>query len=404
MKILLLYEDMPQVGLAAANRIVLYTKGLLETDVEAKIVAPFGFRVKVDMDINQSGYFNGAPYTFVSFLPYHPRWKYPLLIAGLIFYYKKWLGYTRLLLQLLFNRRSYDLLFIYEFSVLYTFLLQIVSCGKPNVLESCEIPFVDLNEPFKTKKRKQREKLNFRFADGFLVISEALIKYLGNLGIPQDKLLKIPILTNISRDESNKKSTNRYKIPYILHIGSLTQQKDGIFTILEAFGKAKPLFKKEIHYYFTGDFSKYSDSDTFHKLINQYHLQGSITFLGYISQIQLDELLDNASLAIIYKEPNEQNMYCFPTKLGDYLSHGIPTIITDVGEMANYVVNGEHGWVIEACDVELLINKMVDVVNLPESKKIHQNSKQLAKNSFNYQIHAVRLKVFFEHLVNTRKE
>jgi glycosyltransferase involved in cell wall biosynthesis len=90
-------------------------------------------------------------------------------------------------------------------------------------------------------------------------------------------------------------------------------------------------------------------------------------------------------MVIINKHVNEQNLYYFPTKLGEYLVFEIPVITTAIGEMANYLIIEENAFILECNNTDMLTKKIVHIIQNPEqSRKIGINGKETATIHFNY--------------------
>jgi len=69
-------------------------------------------------------------------------------------------------------------------------------------------------------------------------------------------------------------------------------------------------------------------------------VENAVVFTGFLPKQVLNSVLSGAAAAIVNKDENEKNLYCFPTKLTDYLSLGVPVIATTVGESARDLEDG----------------------------------------------------------------
>jgi glycosyltransferase involved in cell wall biosynthesis len=189
------------------------------------------------------------------------------------------------------------------------------------------------------------------------------------------------------------------EIPYIFHSGTLFEQKDGILGMLEAFGKATQKLDKNIHFISTGTPNKSPHYHDIERIIKDYQIEDKVTFTGYLSNEELKDYLSKASLVIINKYPNQQNTYCFSTKLGEYLAAGKPVIITKVGEAMNWLKDGENAYIIEPNDTELLAQTIVNAINNPENRnKIALNGQKICKECFDYRNYGKKLLHFFNNI------
>ncbi len=112
----------------------------------------------------------------------------------------------------------------------------------------------------------------------------------------------------------------------------------------------------------------------------------------------------NASLAILNKKSNIQNIYCFPTKLGEYLLNEIPIIATKIGEMNNYLSHKINALLIDDGNVkDLAKNIEILFTNNDLAKLLAKNGKKLAESEFSNEYQGKRLKIFFEHLIDPKQ-
>ena len=80
-------------------------------------------------------------------------------------------------------------------------------------------------------------------------------------------------------------------------------------------------------------------------------------------------------------------MYCFSTKLGEYLAASKPLIITNVGEAMNWLKDKKSAYIIPPKDKQALANAIVKAVENPiERKRIGLNGQDVCKNSFDYRV------------------
>jgi glycosyltransferase involved in cell wall biosynthesis len=396
MKVIILFNESIHFGLAAASRVSYYAKGLEENGTETTIVMPFSFLAKENIYFEQRGIFNDAKYIYLSFLNYHPKKKYPFPLNGIVLYFNRWLGYLKYLSYFINNRSNYDVVYVYRFSTFFTLLIQLFNFKKVVVSELCEIPYqsdVGLKQKI---NRFIREKTVFKLFDAYVVISETLQEYIKIHKSKKAKLIKIPILTE-KFDVDNIYSKSEF--PYMVHAGSITEKKDGIVGMIKAFAVAVKSIPFPVKFIITGYLESSPDKIEIKKCIQDNNLAAFINFVGFITKEELQLLQSKSVLAILNKHENEQNNYCFPTKLAEYLSNGIVVIATTVGELKNYLIDGKNAYLIPPGNIELMAQKIIAVfTNEEESLRISKSGKELADLQFNYKIQCKRLNTFFQQI------
>ncbi|HPJ43628.1 MAG TPA: glycosyltransferase family 4 protein [Spirochaetota bacterium] len=263
--------------------------------------------------------------------------------------------------------------------------------------------FLEINEyPFVTRKNGSWklfiEFFFFRFVvpwyNGFIVISEHLAKEIDRYKVRKARIIKIPILSEL-QELSKSGSSAPCSVPYIIHAGSMIEQKDGIIGSLKAFAMARRELEMDIYYLITGDPSLSPDYDIIKRFIQDEGLEGSVVFTGYLDKNELSDYLHHASLAIVNKSPNKQNEYCFATKISEYIAFGIPMILTRVGEVRHYFTDGYNALIVEPDDVVQLAKAIVKLFSeraLVES--LASNALKLLAKDFNTDYNGARLKDF----------
>jgi len=271
--------------------------------------------------------------------------------------------------------------------------------GGKYVRELCELPAGTGMETERTKETRELiYKKQFPICDGFIAISEALVEIANQHKSTDAKIIKVPILVDFDKYELEDKSHNT-KIPYIFHSGTLSEQKDGFLGMIEAFGIAYQRLGGVIRFVSTGSINKVSDKEKLFQLIQRYGVEENIKFTGYLTEEELKEHLASASLTIINKYDTQQNRYCFSTKLGEYLAAGKPVIITNVGEATNWLKDGENALIVDAGNVQSLVDAIVEIMENEDKRLIiGENGRTLCKHSFSYMSQSKKMVNFLSNL------
>ena len=245
-------------------------------------------------------------------------------------------------------------------------------------------------------QRQKFLKSTLKNADGIITISQALTDLISAHKNPDAIVMKVPILTGSKELEREKTYTG---IPYILHAGALSEQKDGVKAMLKAFALAHKTLDGNLKFIFTNKVGFPSLLKWIDKFIAEYKLENFVEFKGMVPLSELEKLYTNCALAIVNKPSNAQNDYNFPTKLTELLPREIPVIVSRTGELKKYFIDNENAYVVEADDVEQITDKIIYIQSHPEEvKRVTQNGKLLAEKEFYYLNHADQLYHFFEQM------
>jgi len=365
--------------MAATSRIKCLAKAFIFGGNECRVIV-YGRNGEV-ANVKRRGTAEGVPYERVGCFRYslNIRWYKALLSI---------LSHVTLFLYIFFKVHEGDIVYsyIYDHCKLRKLIVDIVHLRKAYyVSELCELPYGMGKETILAKRNRQYEleKL-FPLYDGVIAISEALSSLACNYCGPNCVIQRIPILVDYEKYNLPDNSL-KADFPYIFHTGTLSEQKDGILGIFEAFGIASNIFKKDIHFVLTGVLNKSPHQSEIESIIKKYDLENKIHFEGYVTDDKLKDMLSKATMVIINKKKNQQNLYCFPTKLGEYLAAGKLVVLTRVGESVNWVTNGENCVIVAPDDIQQLSNAIVDVfLGRWDITKLGESAKELCKSSFDY--------------------
>ncbi len=255
------------------------------------------------------------------------------------------------------------------------------------VKDLCEIPYGDrvVTESMKGN-RKNAFKYEYPLVDAVVPISDKLMDITKRYSSSKCKFLKVPILVDFDKFKLADHSVQS-DFPYIFHTGKVTEQKDGILGMIEAFGRVVNSSHPELRFICTGNYENTIHAEAIDELKRKYHLKDKLIFLGYISQVQLKDYLSKATMVIINKYQNEQNTYCFATKLAEYLAAAKPVIISDYGEAVNWIKDKESAIVFSAGDTEALVESIEYVLDNPSKcRMIASEGQNVCKNCFDYKV------------------
>ena len=268
---------------------------------------------------------------------------------------------------------------------------------------------IELNEfpySFKSSRRQIRflQFIRYKFffkyvlpkVGGVIAISKNLHELAKKY---HNEVIRVPILT---KHLVIKRTPSAVKIPYILHAGALSENKDGIKAIVEAYNIAQRELNGNLNLVFTVKNGLPSLIVWLEEYTKKNNLQGKIIFKGIVEKEELDRLYNDCLLAIINKPSNLQNNHNFPTKLTELLPRKIPVIVSNTGELNYYFENKVNAIVVEANNINKISEGILQIAtdkNLAD--KISSNGLTLSQNKFYYRNYSRLLSSFFnKKLIN----
>ena len=128
------------------------------------------------------------------------------------------------------------------------------------------------------------------------------------------------------------------------------------------------------------------------------NLDNRVFYKGSVSRDEIPAIIMNAQLLVLPRPDSKQAQGGFPTKLGEYLATGNPVCATTVGEIPDYLVDGESVYFAEPGSVDSFADAMHRALRNPVlAKQVGVNGRKVAEECFNKDIQA---KILYDFLLN----
>ena len=387
MKIAVLLDEQFPFGMAAANRTLLYTKGLVELGNEVEILIPRATELyNKTRNFETKGIHEGVRFRY-AYESVIRRSFSGRRVQNFISFFNSFIFFIQ------FNP---DIILIGANRFRYIFLGKMCSflVNAKIVREKSEVPF------YKTEKltgiQKIRIKSEFKLFDGLIVISGTLKEFFLNEILLSTKIVEVPILIDSTKRSPGNNGSATIK-PNLVYTGSLLDHKDGVINIVKAFARVLQNHP-EVNLILTGDIDGSVDKPELLSLIDKLDLTGKVVLPGYVAKEKLNELTHTAAALLLAKPQNRQNHYNMATKIGEYLLTGRPAVISSVDTVCHYLKHRDNVCIVDpdyikmADEIEFILN------NSKEADAIGSAGKESVVDLFDYKIHASRINDFFRQL------
>lgn len=385
-------------GMAAAKRRLCYAKGLLaEGHIIDVVICQKCLEKENDDGFPRKGIYKGIPYIYVC-----GKYKFSKknkIMRGLDYLV---IDYIRSFFYALKHIHRKEVVYAYYYPIFLQILILLAAKikGAKVVKETCEHPSALGN--IHSKWHKLCKWFEYKFVmphyDGFIAISCDLNKFVEKYKSKKAKSIIVPILVEdhfSDKDVSNLK--NEYNVPYIIHTGTMLEQKDSISKILHAFARLKRETNTSCKLVFTGPHA--TEKCSYLPMIKKLGIEGDVDLLGLVSTERVASLQYFAAMTIIYKSDNLQTRNCFPTKLGEMLICGIPVITTTIGDANLYLEDNKSALIFKPDDEDTLIKYMKFILdNSEEARVIGLKGKEVAMKFFDPIFQGKRLSEFYLNL------
>lgn len=251
--------------------------------------------------------------------------------------------------------------------------------GLPVIHERTELPYAVAE---KTRTGKISLYIYLRYIlplfDRVMVINNTLGGYISKYNRKINKLLTV-----VDVETFRPKERAAFTFPYVAYCGTMYGHKDGVDILVRAFSIVSQKFP-EWRLVLVGDNSRTNELAPLIGLIEDMGMTDKVIFTGRVKRQDVPIILHSAKVLALAKPSNEQNSGNFPIKLGEYLATGVPVVVTDVGEISDFIQDGVTGYLCsptEKCFAERL---EYVIGNLSEAVEVGERGSRLAEQLFAY--------------------
>jgi colanic acid/amylovoran biosynthesis glycosyltransferase len=236
------------------------------------------------------------------------------------------------------------------------------------------------------------------YGDCFLVISNYNYKNLVRFGVKTEKLVFHPVGVEIDKFPFKRKGRNNLPSPIvILTVARLVEEKGlkySITAIKEVLMKNSDL---RLKYYIVGEGVL---KESLINLVKKLKLGDIVKFLGSKDQLQVAKEM---SMAHIFLLPSISE--ALPVVLMEAQAIGLPIIATDVGSVAEAIVDGRSGFLVPSRDVNALVEKIEYLIEHPELwPKMGRYGRKFIEENYDIKKLNQRLLEIYQNLIKRKHE
>ncbi len=227
------------------------------------------------------------------------------------------------------------------------------------------------------------------FCNHLIVISKNLYTHYKDY-VPKNRLTLIPIVVDLRRFTNHAEKQNGL----IGYIGSFGY-KDGVEGIINAFEIAhqeNPSLRLRL-IGFCENFEKIK------AIIDAKQLNEKVELTGLVLYNQIPKLLEECELLIMNRIDTKFAHYGSPTKLAEYLASNVPTIVTNVGDVKDYLTHKFDTIIIEPeNDIELSNAMLKRFEEFETYNKIGKQGRSTCEQKFSHEQQLKKLIEIIEKL------
>ena len=368
----------PDGAMASGNRVMHLARCLVKKGVRVIVLSAFS-------DSGRAELFERDGVEFRSFCRVRGCLMRQLALC-IVFPIRAWIYLCRM-------HKEGDVLYSYTGNLVQRIWASVFSkiSHMPMYYEGCEYPYTIIANWPKVLQWLDVWLIR-KCVSGVVAITPALAEYYRSITKVGTKIITIPMTVDVGRFSGRQPIPDGFDFPYIAYTGALNRNGGGVDVLVDAFDIIAKEYP-ELHLVLIG---KGSD-----ELKRHYESQiggGRIhcLFSGKIPSDEMPRYICNAKILAMLPLPTKQQEGCFPTKLGEYLSSGAPTVVSKVGIPAKILSEGENIRFVPPNDPVATANVFRDILsNYELAKIVAARGMVYARQSFDYVQFADRLRDWY---------
>lgn len=251
-------------------------------------------------------------------------------------------------------------------------------------------------KPFVPEGKLKKFRKIYKKIDARILMTMNLKLFYDSKICPKPTLL---LSTIVDTDRFNDVKPFEAKRDYLCYMGNMELTKDNVDNIIYAFNIVKNDYPNIDLHLFGCPNSK--DKEYLISIIKKLKLSDRVFIMGRINSEEVPNILVSAKVLVASQPNTKRAEGGFPTKMGEYFMSGVPTILTDVGEISLYVKDGVNAYIVPPSRPDLYAEKLRYIFNeYPKALKVAQNAKSYIMNNFGYEVAGRKIFDFIWDLKN----
>lgn len=301
------------------------------------------------------------------------------------------------------NVNTNDIILLY--SSLYSFSSAVIAFGNSIKCKiACDI--VEWHQPFQFKGGKKgfRYKAYNKFFEDLvpktknvIVISKCLDQHFSSIGC---HTTLIPIYVDTDNREPWKKEIDCNHLN-LIYPGN-PYKKDDMLSMLQAIEMLKDEDKKYVKFHLTGVDKGllYSSIAGNEKLLDSLMDRGTVHIHSWLEYDELLKLYQKIDFALLARPINKVTESNFPSKVPELMSKGIPVITNRVGDIVQYLEDGQDAILYDEPTAEACKKAIQRAIGLSNEERIKLSKRAFenAELKFSYHLCSRKMDRFFSEM------
>ncbi|MCY4364084.1 MAG: glycosyltransferase family 4 protein [Gammaproteobacteria bacterium] len=125
-----------------------------------------------------------------------------------------------------------------------------------------------------------------------------------------------------------------------------------------------------------------------------------VVFAGWANRIQVAEILGNARAGLVVLHPTRRYPDAYPTKMFEYMSVGLPVIVSDFPLWRRIVDDAGCGLLVDPLDPQAIADAMQWILDHPaQAEAMGRRGREAVENNYNWETEARKLAALYNKLL-----
>lgn len=378
----------PDGGMASGNRVFNLARGLVSKGIKVIVLSPFS-------DFGKAERFERDGIVFYSFCHGHNEGLKQKIVSSFLYPLKAFRVLRR-------EREKEALIYSYTGNIFH----EVAACLFSRILkmpiarEGCEFPYTVLAHAPRILQWLE-VKFCMRFYVGVVAITHALEEYYRKVTRRGCDVIHIPMTVDCDRFAGRVERP--FDFDYIAYTGSMNRQGGGVDALVKAFSLLAKDYP-ELHLVLIGKGSSRRQGELLGQSPVNVRKRIHCLFSGTIPADDMPRYIKNAKILVMLPSPTFQQEGCFPTKLGEYLASGVPTLVTQIGVPAKILVDRENVFFTPPNDPARAAKILREIlVEYASAKDVAVSGMGFARRHFHYALFANQMADWVSRIVSGGK-
>jgi glycosyltransferase involved in cell wall biosynthesis len=273
--------------------------------------------------------------------------------------------------------------------------------GAVCLVEICEMPFVHERDSVKRAfKLWLQDSFAYKMVDGFIAISTDLVGYVERHAQPGAKVARVPTLVSASDFERHSGHPASSSPRQVVYVGDFSQEGE-ITDLMTAFALVA-LDRPDVELTLVGHATPDRQADIAGRAVG-LGIEGRVRLTGQVKREGLPRLLGAASALVLLRRDAAFSRAGLPSKLAEYLASGRPVVVTAIGDIPRYLVDGVDAYLAPPGDPAAFAKRLGYVLdNESEAREVGASGRLVALRRFDRRRHGARLAAFISSVHQCR--